>query len=215
MDPITDWVVLSLGFSLLIWYFRIRIKVNQQASISQTSERPPTSLAAFVDDNQRLIATLGVFTALTVFVGNLPAKLFGFLLSFLFLIGTILLWSELSSRFPKLRTERLYWFQSIIEVAVPILIIYLILQFSVIIRYFLNYLMVIVAIWLGAILTDRLKFDERIAVRVKNLRLRNMISVLILALFAILGSYSATYFLSPLFDNAIALLDSVASSLPK
>ncbi len=58
------------------------------------------SLTDFIRANYQLISVLGVFIALIGFISNLQLGVFGSLLMFLFLVGAVLIWLELSSLFP-------------------------------------------------------------------------------------------------------------------
>lgn len=59
------------------------------------------TLTNFIEQNQKIISVLGVFTALTVFTANLSFRAFGYALSFIFLSLTLLLWIEVLEKFPK------------------------------------------------------------------------------------------------------------------
>jgi len=82
------------------------------------------SLSGFIEENHKLLSTIGIFTALTVFSFNLKLSLFGYGLSFLFLAMTVLLWLELISKFPPKGSGILGWFESILGIAVLGLIAY-------------------------------------------------------------------------------------------
>ncbi len=98
---------------------------------------PPTTLVAFVENNYRLLTALGVFTALTVYSGNLTLKPVGYVLSFFFLAAAVLLWLELWANFPRLGTARLFWFENILFFATMILVFYWLVEFRSIWRSFL------------------------------------------------------------------------------
>jgi len=98
---------------------------NSPSPPSSPKGRATTTLADFIDENQRIITVLGVFTALTVFAGNLRPEEFGQLLSSLFLTLTLLIWLELWGRFPAQGTGwRLDWFENILAFTVLILVGY-------------------------------------------------------------------------------------------
>jgi hypothetical protein len=59
------------------------------------------TLGQFVENQQKLISVLGIFTAITTFTYNLPLKPFGYFLSSIFLLISILIWFELWARFPR------------------------------------------------------------------------------------------------------------------
>jgi len=58
------------------------------------------TLATYIEDNHKLLAVLGVFTALTGFSANLPIKLFGVVLSFCCMGVALLVLVQLWLRFP-------------------------------------------------------------------------------------------------------------------
>lgn len=209
MDPVTNWIVLYLGGALFILFFQPRLSANRQL-VAPEDQPEPIPLATFIDDNHKLITTLGVLTALTVFVSNLPIKLFGSLLSFLFLIATILTWQELISKFPKSKTVRLFWFQNVLDAAVPVLVLFLILQFRSLIRPFMNYILLLAVMWLGYLLIDRLKIFELVEEKTRNRRLGYIVEGFICAL--IFGVYFAlSFLLSPVFDSAFNFLDTLVA----
>jgi uncharacterized membrane protein len=72
------------------------IKPNEK----QTSNGKNT-LSKFIEDNHKLISVLGVFTAITVFSGNMQLRTLGYVLSFIFLLITLIIWTELLEKFPK------------------------------------------------------------------------------------------------------------------
>jgi hypothetical protein len=74
---------------------------QDQNSVQSPPVAEKNSLGKFLEENQRLITVLGVFTALTVFTTNLPLKPIGYLLSFVFLALSLIVWIELLERFPR------------------------------------------------------------------------------------------------------------------
>lgn len=84
-----------------------------------------TTLGDFLEENQRVITVLGVFTALTVFANNLRPAEFGQFLSFIFLAIALLIWFELWARFPaKASNWRLNWFENLLSLVVMVLVGY-------------------------------------------------------------------------------------------
>lgn len=99
--------------------------MDHTTSSSGPSGTVPTSLAAFIEENQRVITVLGVFTALTVFASNLRPVEFGQFLSSLFLTLTTLIWLELWGRFPSGGGSwRLSWFENMLSMTVLVLVGY-------------------------------------------------------------------------------------------
>jgi len=85
---------------------------------------PPT-LFQYIEENHKLITTLGVFTALTLFSRQIANGTFANLLSVLSLTLSLIIWLELSGRFPsKMGTARLYWFESVLGFTVMTLTVY-------------------------------------------------------------------------------------------
>ena len=90
----------------------------EESGISSEMTGPPR-LYDYIEDNHRLISTLGVFTALTLFARQVQPGVFGNFLSALFLTLTLLVLFELSERFPpKMGTSRMYWFESVMSLSV-------------------------------------------------------------------------------------------------
>jgi len=88
------------------------------------------SLTDFINDNQKLISVLGVFTALTVFSANLPFKIMGYALSFIFFAVTLLVWIELLEKFPKGKANwRLRLFENLLSYSVLGIFLYWLLAY--------------------------------------------------------------------------------------
>jgi len=93
--------------------------------MNETDKDKSPTLFDFIEENQRLITVLGVFTALTVFSSNLPLKPFGYVLSFMFMSLTVLLWLELWQKFPtKSGSWRLTVFENVLPFTVLAVIAY-------------------------------------------------------------------------------------------
>jgi hypothetical protein len=91
----------------------------------QKSETPPPAakakLSDFVENNQKFISVLGIFTALAAFSNNLADKELGYLLAFPSLSVVLLLWVELlrkSSLDPEKVELPLFFFQGCIAMIV-------------------------------------------------------------------------------------------------
>lgn len=96
-------------------------------------------LGAFLEENQRLITLLGVFSALTLFAGTVRPVEFGRFLSSIFLTLVVLIWLELWSRFPsKAGGWRLSLFESILSLAVLAMV---------------GYWIVVVHVWFRSLIT--------------------------------------------------------------
>lgn len=87
-------------------------------------------MTEFVEENQKLITVLGVFTALTMYSSNLPLKPFAYVLSFLFMTLTVLLWLELWGRYPPSQSNwTLTWFENILSLTLLVFIGYWLIAF--------------------------------------------------------------------------------------
>lgn len=111
-------------------------KVKSRKVVSKTKltkqriEKEQTSLSDFVRENDKLISTLGVFTALTIFSANLSIKSYGYALSFAFMALSLLLWFELWARFPSSTGSwRLSVFENILFWTVLAIMFYWLLDF--------------------------------------------------------------------------------------
>lgn len=110
---------------------------------NQTTKPEKKTLRDFVNENDRLIEVMGVFVALAVFVNDI--RPFGHLLSFMFAVGVVLLWSELLNQFPSgLATKHLMMFENIVSLAL------FAFGISVIVQYpqYIVYLYLPAAVWL-------------------------------------------------------------------
>ena len=88
-------------------------------------ERPRPTLHQYIEENHKLITTLGVFTALTLFARQIPSPQFASILSLLFLTLSMIVWFELFGRFPaKTGTLTLMYFESALGFTVLTLAIY-------------------------------------------------------------------------------------------
>jgi hypothetical protein len=104
---------------------------NQDTSHSDKEPRPhQVTLAEFVEENQKLITVLGVFTALTIFSSNLSLKPFAHALSFMFMTLSVLLWLELWGKYPSSPGNwTLTWFENILFLTVLAFIAYWLIAF--------------------------------------------------------------------------------------
>ena len=92
---------------------------NSSSDDKGDSKNKHHTLASFIEDNHKLLTTLGVFTALTVFASNIDPKPVGNILSIFFLTLTVLIWLEVWERFPPRNGSwRLLWFESVLSFSV-------------------------------------------------------------------------------------------------
>lgn len=78
------------------------IRTKQRTkTIKQPKKLKKPSLTDYIEENQKLISVLGVFAALSVFSLTFSIKAIGYVLSFVFLTLTVIVWIELWTKFPK------------------------------------------------------------------------------------------------------------------
>jgi len=159
---IAQLLAVAIGAGLIHWFLRTLSPSEARPDETQAKDSQQVTLAAFIEDNHKLLTSLGVFTALTLFAGNLPLRPVGYVLSFLFLAATVLLWFELQSRFPKPGTHALIWFENILFYATMVLIGYWLLEFRSLWRHFLFILMALVLLWLGSLVIKRYNLFNRL-----------------------------------------------------
>ncbi len=146
-------LIYSFFFSVLLMITNLKKTIKPNVSPSNlplvkpddslhTSEPPkvdkkalnPTqnqaTLTKFIEDNEKLINALGVFVAITVFVGELRLRAFGYVLSFVFMTLTVLLWIELWSKFPSERGDwKIILFENILSLGVLASFVYWLTDF--------------------------------------------------------------------------------------
>jgi hypothetical protein len=217
MEPFANWLATLIGAMSLHWFVS-QIGAKEKTTTADEVKKK-VSLVDFVEDNHKLITTLGVFTALTVFVSNLPLKTLGYLLSFLFLTGTVLVWSELWSRFPKPGTNRLIWFENVLSVAVLILVAYWVLEFRVIWRLLLTTILMLTFLWFMSLTIKRFNLFEflfRIPLFRHN-ALRYLVGVIVIGIALILAAQLANFLAQPinaLLDELRQQIDSITMTVP-
>jgi hypothetical protein len=97
--------------------------VRKKATHKPKREEPElSSLVAFIDKNQKLLTSLGIFTALTVFASNLQVKEVAPTLTIIFLLASTMLWIALWERVQlSLSDWLLTIFQLLIVLVIPIM----------------------------------------------------------------------------------------------
>ncbi len=97
-------------------------------------------LGEFAEEHQKLLSVLGIFTALSAFSINLPIKLIGSGLAFIFLAISVLLWIEVLRRIPSDLDSSfsLILFQILITLGLLLLCAYWLLDFRVFWHGFLH-----------------------------------------------------------------------------
>lgn len=114
------------------------------------------TLADYVDRNSKLISALGVFTAMCLFVKALPIAQLSYLLSFVFLVLTVLLWLELWTSFLAVLGDwKLTAFENGLSLAMLLLVLYAFLDFRELQTTFVTIFVVV----LGALSGTIRRFD--------------------------------------------------------
>ncbi len=114
------------------------MKANGEKTEPPATPGGEVTLTAFVKGNYPLLATIGIFVALTVFSQSIRLKAIGNLLSFLFLSCAVLVMFEIFTQISTARySGRLKWFGNILSLAILTAIMYWLLEFRTIWRAFL------------------------------------------------------------------------------
>jgi hypothetical protein len=95
------------------------------------------ALESFIKENEQLLTALGAFAALTVLFQGLPSNFFKYVLSFISLTGTILIWLEIFNKLPKQQAPRLWLFQYVLLWGGTSIVGYCIYTFRLIFNVFL------------------------------------------------------------------------------
>jgi hypothetical protein len=116
-----------------------------------------------VEENHKLLAVLGIFTALTVFSASLPLRALGSVLSFLFMAMTLLLWLELLERFPAKTTGwRMNLFEILLTFTVLVFVFYWFVDYRAVWEYWLVIPIAAPLLWVAAALMDRFDVFNRV-----------------------------------------------------
>ena len=176
------------------------------------SQKEPNQLGIkeFVEDNHKLLSTLGIFLAITIFSTNIDLKSFSPWLSFLSLSCVILLWIELWTKFPKNGGSlRLSLFENAISFLSMLTIIYWVVKVK---SLFQSVTILIAFIVMGIIssvlkrrdIFNRLFYAERGSKKI--LRISIGIALIVFVLYL---SFLISSFISPLID---AMLDGLKNA---
>ena len=88
-----------------------------------------TSLKEFIEANHILLSTLAVFATITAFINKLSIEWLAAMLSFVFIIGMLLIWHEINSHFPAKMSPKLELFRYILLFGFSGLALYSLLEF--------------------------------------------------------------------------------------
>jgi hypothetical protein len=186
--------------------------------MAQDTQKNENKLDTFIEDNYKLLSILGVFTALTVFATSITVKWIAYVLSFLFLTETILIWLELWAKFPKLGINiidfnrlfifKLFLFKSTLLLSTLVLIGYWLLAFRIIWRFFL---FLPIAYILIGLITKLLKnkLYNTVHSLVRNWKGRGLIKgfILIVYLAILIISFILATLLSPPINKLIEAME--------
>jgi hypothetical protein len=88
-----------------------------------------TSLKEFIEANHILLSTLAVFATITAFITKLSIEWLAITLSFIFIIGMIIVWHEIHSHFPEKMSFKLWLFRYVLLFGFSCLALYSLLEF--------------------------------------------------------------------------------------
>lgn len=168
-------------------------KKREKTEVQKDNLHSP--LWSFIDENQKLITTLGVVTALTFFANNLPIKVFSFALSFMFMALAILVWIEILEALPPATGEnwRLILFKTIISLSIIVIIVFWAIYYLItpVITY---YILIIIV---GGILTIPLNTIWKSLLRIKQTLIRVTLGLLLLGFWLFATHFFAALTTSP------------------
>lgn len=169
------------------------------------------TLTKFIEDNEKLINVLGVFTAITVFVGELRLQAFGYALSFMFMTLTVILWLELWGKFPSESGDwKITWFENILFLAVLAILVYWLIDFRDIWHDFLFVLVFGMISALFSIVMKRFGvFNKLFHTQAGRLKWLRYIFGIIIMLIIITTSWLMAQSIAPIINN---VLDSINES---
>lgn len=125
--------------------------------VEHAAAKPKTTatLSELLADNHTLLEVIGVFTAVSVFIGQLEIRLFAYVLSFLFMILVVILCVELWTRFPRYTTSlKVMVFKGVLTAAVLLLLLDLFVDYRNIWKYFLYlpiFIVIFYAVFMGLV----------------------------------------------------------------
>jgi len=186
--------------------------VDEETKSGPNEARP--TLARFVEDNHKLLTVLGAFTAMTVFATNLPVKPIGFILAFLFMSMSILVWLEVWSRFPSVEgTGRLTLFENLLSYTLLILVGYWLVDFRPVWDQFLALVLwIAVMSVISALMKHYNVFNRMFHTEPGKRRPLRFVFGIALILTVFLGSFFVSRTVGPRIDTA---MDSVYGDLMK
>ncbi|OGC85504.1 MAG: hypothetical protein A2V73_06430 [candidate division Zixibacteria bacterium RBG_19FT_COMBO_42_43] len=131
---------------------------------SQATKETKISLRQFIENNQRLITTMGVFFALTIYSTSIPIKQIALALSFLFMTCSFLIWMEVLSGITDYTSWSLHWFQIALLWAFLAFSFYWYIEYRTIWRYLLFIPLFSFISWSFMAIMKRYRLFERVLV---------------------------------------------------
>jgi len=128
----------------------------------KNAKNEKTTLTAFIEDNHKLLSTLGIFIALTVFASSLTLRWIASILSGFFLFATILICFELWERFPSGGSTRLAFFENTLVFATLVVIAYWLLEFRTVWHLGLIVPIAVTFLWLISVGIKRFNVFDRL-----------------------------------------------------
>ena len=124
------------------------VEVSQTQEIAKQSQ--VKTLRQFIQENQHLLAALGVFAALTALANQLPIKILGQFLSFFCRAAAILIGLELYAQTPAQTARKLDFFKTALSVILLIITAYWLINYRSIWRIALfGFIALLLAVWVG------------------------------------------------------------------
>ncbi len=193
---------------------KIENTIVEESDKLETKPKKNT-LSDYIDDNSKLISVLGVFTALTVFTRNFTIEPIGYLLSFVFLTLSIIVWLELWTKFPKKPSSwRLLVFENVLSFSVLGIILYWLLAYRDIWRSILPFPIFLVLISLLSYPITKYKVLEKLMglklAQYKIVKiLFGLVLILLLGFIAEILSLLIAYPVNNTFDQMRNEIDSI------
>lgn len=121
------------------------------------------TLNQFIEENYRLLSTLGVLVALTIFSASIELKELSPILSFIFLSAAVFVLIELLGRFPRKQTGLLMGFEFSLVAAMFSISVYWYYRARRLWGFFLVLPLFVLFLYLSAEVVKRLNLHERVS----------------------------------------------------
>lgn len=114
------------------------------------------TLEKYINANHKLLGSLGVFIALTVFFSNIEIKLFAGILSLVSLSCSLIIWLELWGKFPnKEGSGKLMWFENILSIGILTFFVFWMYKISRFYPAALGFIIGFIILWFISIFIKR------------------------------------------------------------